>query len=169
MRKAAVAKTNIQDIIAPEGCAIIPLTKDKYAIIDSADFDLVNQFSWNANQKDSGWYASAGINRKTTGMHNLILNAKMVDHINHNGLDNRRVNLRPCTCGQNMANIRSHKDSKSKYKGVSAIKGDKWASKVTKEGKTYVLGVFYNEEDAAKAYDEKAKELFGEFAYLNFN
>ena len=95
----------------------------------------------------------------------------VVDHINHNTLDNRRKNLRLCTWAQNNQNRRpsKRKNKLSKYKGVSFYKKSKlyraliWCNK-----KQYFLGYFKDETDAAKAYDKKARELFGEFAYLNF-
>ncbi len=95
----------------------------------------------------------------------------VVDHINHNGLDNRKENLRICTVAENCRNSRpsKRKNKLSKYKGVSFDKKRKvyrvliWHNK-----KQYFLGTFKNETEAAKAYDRKARELFGEFAYLNF-
>lgn len=92
----------------------------------------------------------------------------IVDHINGNPLDNRKVNLRVVTAQQNSFNTAARKFS-SNYKGVSKRNRRKpWEVNITHDGKDYYLGTFSNEDDAAKAYDKKAKELFGEFARLNF-
>lgn len=95
---------------------------------------------------------------------------KYLDHINRNKKDNRIDNLRPALRFQNMANIRKLKKSKSSiYKGVSFNKkAKKYVSSITFNGVKIYLGAFGNEELAAKAYDEKAKLLWGEFACTNF-
>jgi HNH endonuclease/AP2 domain len=92
-----------------------------------------------------------------------------VDHINGNGLDCRRDNLRLATCSQNSANRLGWRKSSSKYKGVTFSKQRKdWQAKITVNGKTIHLGYFKNEEDAGKAYDKQALIEFGEYAKLNF-
>jgi len=94
----------------------------------------------------------------------------VVDHINGNGLDNRKANLRLATRRQNQFNRRQRCDAVlSKYKGVTfRKKTNKWLVRIGYCGRRINLGLFDNETDAAKAYDEAAKELFGEFAALNF-
>jgi hypothetical protein len=106
-------------------------------------------------------------------MHRQILDAaegKFVDHINHNGLDNRRANLRIVTKEQNNWNKRKYFGNySSRYKGVSRPKNcGKWRAKIFYKGKGIFMGYFDDEESAAKAYDAKARELFGEYAALNF-
>jgi hypothetical protein len=105
-------------------------------------------------------------------MHREILYApkdKVVDHINHNGLDNRRENLRLVTIEQNVWNTRKQRRlTASRYKGVTLHKGQ-WRSVIYRRKKQIHLGYFDTEETAAKAYDVKAKELFGEYACLNFS
>jgi len=105
-------------------------------------------------------------------MHRVIMRAPkgvMCDHRNHNGLDNRKSNLRLCTSAQNQYNKKPKKDCASKYKGVVRRKDcKKWRAKIGFKGKRIHLGYFDDEMDAAMAYDDKAIELFGEFAYLNF-
>ena len=105
-------------------------------------------------------------------MHRLILKAEkgqVCDHINHNGLDNRRKNLRLCTNSQNFGNQRKRPNKSSIYKGVCFYKRDsKWQVGIECNYKKYYLGRFDNEIEAAKVYDKKAAELFGEFAYTNF-
>lgn len=89
-----------------------------------------------------------------------------IDHINRNGLDNRRSNLRIATRSQQRANQlkRTHHTT---YKGIFAW-GNKWAARISYDNKKYHLGVFDFQEDAAKAYDEAARRLHGQFARLNF-
>jgi len=95
----------------------------------------------------------------------------VVDHINHNGLDNRKANLRPATRAQNNYNklIVKHKESSSKYKGVTWKKENKkWLAQINFKGDYIFLGYFKDERKAAKAYDEAAKKYYSEFACLNF-
>ena len=88
----------------------------------------------------------------------------VVDHINHDTLDNRRSNLRICTHKQNLANRKKHKLATSKYKGVRRInRKTPWEAEIS--GK--YIGVFKTEKEAALAYNTKAKELFDQYAYLN--
>ena len=96
------------------------------------------------------------------------LKPTMVDHINGNGLDNRKENLRFCTNGQNIAWGKKRKGA-SKFKGVSWYTNRKiWVSKLKSNGVNYFLGYFEKENDAAKAYDIAAMKYHGEFARLNF-
>jgi len=94
----------------------------------------------------------------------------LCDHINGNGLDNRAANLRPATVSQNLCNRRKTKaNTRSKYKGLEWDKTQrKWKARIQHNGRKIYLGSFSNEIDAAKAYDEKARKLFKEFACLNF-
>ena len=105
-------------------------------------------------------------------MHRLILNApqnKLVDHVDGNGLNNRKTNLRLCNYTQNAWNRRPAAGGHSKYKGVTWNNNSKgWYVRICKDYKSIYLGCFDNEIEAALAYDHKAEELFGEFAYLNF-
>lgn len=158
----------------------IPLTHGKVAIVDDEDYDLVKGHTWHARKnKDSGiFYAGTVIIKKGTRrnmlMHRLIINppsGMKVDHKNHDGLDNRRENLRVCTQSQNCANRRKRKNCSSRYKGVSFSKPKgKWqaySKQFGKEGKIIHIGYFLTEQEAAAAYNEKALEHFGEFAHLN--
>ena len=93
----------------------------------------------------------------------------VVDHIDGNGLNNRKSNLRVCTQAQNSLNSRPRRNSSSRYKGVSFYKRDKiWQAQIFYNFRTINIGRFDDEIEAALAYDRKAAELFGEFAYLNF-
>jgi hypothetical protein len=92
----------------------------------------------------------------------------VVDHINGNGLNNRRSNMRNCTRAQNSANRRPKRGAASPYKGVFPRPDGKFEASICHDGRKQYLGRFENEIEAARAYDKKAKELHGEFAYLNF-
>ena len=104
-------------------------------------------------------------------MHSQIMNAlegMVVDHIDGNGTNNRRTNLRLCTRAQNLYNSRP-RASRSQYKGVRFDKRTgKWIAEITHRGRKHYLGAFDNEIEAAQAYDRKAGELFGPYARLNF-
>lgn len=153
----------------------IPLTKGQVALIDDEDFELVSQYSWHTNTNPSGnCYARGckGKNRKQILMHRLILRVsqnQFIDHINGDGLDNRKENLRITTHTQN--NMNKHKSwGFSKYKGVYWNKKEnKWIAHLKKNSKRIFLKRFNSEIDAALAYDAKARELFGEFARPNFS
>ena len=103
-------------------------------------------------------------------MHRVVLPGfEMLDHINHDGLDNRRENLRPCTASQNHANQRKRTEhTSSKYKGVHWAKDrNKWRASICVEGRWYKLGAFNTEEEAATVYNAAAQKAFGVFAGLN--
>jgi len=159
-----------------EGAKLIPLSQDKFAIVDAEDYEWLSNYKWCASRKKRVFYARRNERRtrRQIIMHRFILNAPkglFVDHINHNGLDNRRSNLRLCTRTENNRNRRPNvqPNQSSKYKGVSFDKKrNLFRAFIYRNKKQYYLGSFKNETDAAKAYDKKAKELFGEFAYLNF-
>jgi hypothetical protein len=96
------------------------------------------------------------------------MGCKWIDHKNHNGLDNRKTNLRKITHQQNMMNRRPSKNSTSKYKGVSLFKRDKkWIAHICFNRILRYIGIFATEIEAAKAYNIFAKKYFGEYAYLN--
>lgn len=163
-----LAKTNRDwDFEQPEDYKLIPLTQGKYAKVDNEDFDRLKDINW--------YYTSKGyVFNNTFGlMHRLVMNAPddmEVDHIEQEyKSDNRKSNLRLATRSQNSANARPVKGSVSEYKGVYwyAPTG-KWKAQIKKNKKVYALGYFDTEEEAGRAYDAKALELFGDFAYLNF-
>ena len=147
----------------------IPLTQGKYAIVDNADFSLLNQFKWCLLHT----YAARTKYKpkKTVLLHRVILNNPVgmeIDHINGDGLDNRRKNLRIVSHQQNLFNRRSNKNSSSVYRGVSWSKSNnKWHAFIQKNGVLFHLGHYSSEREAAMVYNKKAKELFGEFARLN--
>ena len=150
--------------------ALVTLSNGWTATIDAEDADLVRQYrwgglgrSWKARRK----YAATPIGSNLVGMHRLILDAPegmTVDHIDQNGLNNRRSNLRLATIAQNMANSGPKKDNRLGLKGVSQ-KRRRFMANITHEGKTTYLGLFVNKEDAAEAYRKAAIAIHGEFAY----
>lgn len=145
---------------------------NKIALVDDQDYEMLSCHSWSLQ---SCGYASIGKrigDKRTTYMHRMIfgdaVNGKIVDHINHNTLDNRRENLRIVTKQQNHMNMYGHKNSVSKYKGVWFCKQTgKWGAELTYYYKKIWLGRYAKEVEAAKAYNEAAKKYFGEYALLN--
>jgi len=151
---------------------IIPLTQGKFAIVDAEDYNWLSRHKWCAAKSRDTFYAHRGSKGRLISMHRAIMRAPkglICDHRNHNGLDNRKSNLRLCTNAQNQYNKSPKKDCSSRYKGVILRKDCKrWRAKIGLKRKRIHLGEFADEIKAALAYDDKATELFGEFAYLNF-
>ncbi len=157
---------------------IIPLTRGYNATVDAEDFERVNQWNWQAipSKKTSNVYAARtetlqDSSRVLVLMHRFILKCvEDVDHRDGNTLNNRRYNLRPCNDTQNAGNQKKSKNNKSGYKGVSWHKpSGKWIVHIYFMNKQIHLGLFTSAIEAAKSYDRKAIELFGEFARLNFS
>lgn len=156
----------------------IPLTQGKIAIVDAADYEWLNQWKWCAWKVKTHhtYYAirTQRINGKNTTirMHRLILDAKggeQADHIDGNGLNNSRDNLRIATPLQNTHNSRRPINNTSGYKGVYWHKRTgKWMARININNKRKHLGLFTSPEEAAKAYDTAALELHGAFARTNF-
>jgi hypothetical protein len=136
-----------------------------FATIDEADGSTVLAHRW----RNNGGYAITTIAGKTVYMHQLIMpSAGQIDHKNGYGLDNTRLNLRQSNQAQNMANRRKLKPKSSRFKGVSwNKKHGKWQAHIMRSKRSFNLGEFTDEIEAAKAYDVAAKEHFGEFARLN--
>ena len=168
----------------PAGCSLIPLTQGKVALVDDEDFEWLSKFKWYAAKARNTYYAKRKVpsdkkgKQKTIFMHRAILrrhyglfltDKQETDHRDWNGLNNRKANLRICTTAENLQNQRPQYRSKSKYKGISRPKDmKKWRACIQINGKQIHLGYFDDEIEAAKIYDHKAKELFGEFAHTNF-
>lgn len=153
----------------------IPLTQGKVAIVDDADFEELSKYKWCAAKCRHTVYALHRLGQHGYGMlmHRLILDAspdKHVDHKDGDGLNNRRENIRLCSARQN-SQARKIKTvgTTSRFRGVSWDKTNLlWKSEIKSRGKNYFLGRFAKEKDAARAYDKKARELFGEYAAPNF-
>lgn len=167
------------------------MTQGKVAIVDDADYDLVAGHSWHAfRARSSGggdrWYAACngvkhGRGNSTVFMHRVIMGVVHggpgVDHVSGDGLDNRRSNLRFATQSQNVMNRGMLPNNTTGYKGIwwekpyrvnGKIRKGKWRAAIFCEGVRHRLGRFKTAEEAARAYDRKALELFGEYARLNF-
>jgi len=149
----------------------IPLTQGKVAIVDKEDYEELSRYKWHASSRVESCYAYRRKGKRSLSMHREIMGepkGMVVDHIDGNGLNNRRRNLRVCTSSQNHQNRRRTR-GRSRYKGVCWEKRrNKWRAEIMLEGRHIDIGCFADEVEAARAYDKKAKELFGEFAYLNF-
>lgn len=157
---------------------LIPLTQGQFAIVDAADYDwLMDGPKWYATRDRNTFYARrndyAGVGKqRPLMMHRLLTGVgcgMIVDHINHDGLDNRRANLRICTHSDNQRNVRSHRDAGSKYLGVHWNKNaGKWQVRIVADGRRKGLGYFTCEIEAALAYDSAARLHYGAFANPNF-
>lgn len=156
----------------------ITLTQGKFAIVDDEDFERINRWKWQAVKDHKGWYARRSIQtdhgRSSINMHREILKLSkedpQVDHRDNNGLDNRKKNLRMATDSQSCMNRGGW--SKVGFKGVHRIDTSKnrvrpWQARIQVDGKPLHVGVYSTAKEAAKAYNAKALELFGEFARLN--
>lgn len=154
------------------GAVEIALTKGKSTIVDAQDYDLVMAAgTWSAQINPKTIYAYRYGDRKVY-LHRFLMAAPMgiqVDHINGNGLDNRRANLRLASASQNQANVTPPANNTSGFKGVWRPKGRRlWVATIYQDRRKLTLGSFEDPADAARAYDAAARELFGEFARLNF-
>jgi|SRR6478735_6686892 len=147
----------------------ITLTAGKVALIDECDLPVVQQYSWYYLWTRNKEYAATKLNGKTTYMHRLILEGDEIDHIDGNGLNNQRSNLRSATHQQNLANQKLSAASTTGFKGVTKDKRlkAKWMAQTKYNGQRVYIGKFNSPEEAACAYDEKMVELHGEFAKTN--
>jgi len=150
--------------------------KGDIAVVDDEDYEKLSKYKWNIfrSSKHRPTYAirrwdENGI-RKSQYMHAMITGFDLTDHINHNGLDNRKSNLRFSTHSQNHANVPKQRGNySSKYKGLTWIKTrNKWQVQIKVQGVRKYSGYFSDEIDAARMYDYLALKYFGEFAYTNF-
>jgi hypothetical protein len=165
----------------------ISLTRELFALVDDADFDWISQWKWYAAKNHNTWYAERSQRTRAADgsfvfvhflMHRVILGVASgvkVDHEDRYGLNNQRGNLRPATTSQNAMNRVRRRGGSSRFKGVTwRPRQRQWEAAIrcgsVGEGgsERRYLGLFRNEEDAARAYDTAAAASFGEFARLNF-
>jgi hypothetical protein len=149
----------------------IPLTQGKIALVDDEDYELVSRYKWCASRQRNTWYAESRIDGKIVYMHKIVMGhdpeGRQVDHRDGCGLMNVRRNLRFATRHQQRMNQGPRSDNTSGYKGVGRTRG-RWRAYSQFAGVDISLGVFDTPEDAARSYDAKARELFGDFARTNF-
>jgi len=167
-------KKQIRGYITRGDSVAIPLNNGEFAIIDKADMEIVNKYHWFSYNAKCTFYANTHeiVNgkRSVLSMHCLLMgkpDGKMVDHIDGNGLNNRRSNLRYVTNGQNKMNSRPARNGKVGFKGVFKVWTGKYTSQICVNGQQIHLGTFIDSVDAAKAYDKAAIEYHGEFALTN--
>lgn len=168
---------NLKSVQIPlplDGATIeIPLTKGYVAIVDAIDADLL-EFKWHVRIDSGRPYAVRNTNQVTFCIHRIVVerivghpltSKDFVDHADNNPLNNRRVNLRLATVSQNAQNRKKPTNGTSEYKGVTWHKRcAKWQAAIKKDGKNYYLGLYADPYEAHLAYQEAAKEFFGEFA-----
>lgn len=160
---------------------LIELTRGEYAIVDNRDYERLNQFFWRACRDERGNIKNVQRQvmfegkKKAVLMHHEIIGHPLpgleVDHKNRNPLDNRRRNLRFCTSQLNKANSKKRSTNTSGFKGVSfAKKGvtKPWIVRIQVGARIISGGCFATREDAARRYDQLARQFHGSFAYQNF-
>jgi hypothetical protein len=153
----------------------IQLTQGKVAIVDAEDYGLLSKFKWHAHERGRTWYARRAASNKTIFMHRAILEyhsydltSGEVDHINGDGLDNRKSNLQVISHAENIRKSRVQINNKSGFRGVSWHKGDRrWQVVIEVDNIKKYIGSFRTKIAAALAYDQAAKKYFGKFANLN--
>jgi hypothetical protein len=149
----------------------ISLTQGKVALVDDEDFERLSAFRWHVHDANGKIYARRTCllseSHRHEYMHHAVLGFGVrTDHRDGDGLNNTRLNLRPCTQSQNMAN--SPPREGRRFKGIEHLSSGRFRAVIAKDGKRTRLGIFDSEEEAARAYDQRARETFGEFARLNF-
>lgn len=156
----------------------IRLTQNKVAIVDDDDFELLNKWKWFASEGGNTAYAKRRMwftdgRKRIIGMHRLLMGIhfgieKQIDHINGDGLDNRRCNLRIASKAENVRNKGKLRNNTSGYKGVAwHDRAQKWQAGIKKNNKRIYLGLFHSKRLAALAYNEAALKHHGKFARLN--
>lgn len=137
-------------------------------LVDDEDYPKVERYRWRAVRDHNTFYAYARVNGRHTSMHQLLMNGggRMIDHIDRNGLNNQRNNLRFTTNSANQANGRPRKNSVG-FRGVSRV-NQKFRAQIKVDGKTINLGRYGTPEAAAMAYDAAVRVFHGDHATVNF-
>lgn len=135
----------------------IELTRGKVAIVDNEDFDELRRHKWSALKTGRTWYAVRQSPAGFLYMHGVVAgtpSGSKTDHVDGDGLNNQRANLRVCTSAQNSCNqTRKRADCSSRYRGVTRRPDGKWMAQIKGDGVYAYLGLFESEHDAAGAYD----------------
>lgn len=165
VNKVRRSNEKLKMLVQPEDYKLIPTTKGEFAKVDNEYFELLSKYNW-TSRNGYAFNTTLGL------MHRFIVKApkgELVDHKDGDPLNNRRENLRIATSAENSYNKSPSKSGTSKYLGVSwDNERGKWISQIGQYRVNYFIGRFDTEEKAARAYDKKARELFGDFANLNF-
>lgn len=150
--------------------SVIPLTNGGVAICSEADFPQLSKYSWFHVRDGNQVYAARdSLHGRIARMHTDVFGGNGPDHVNGDGLDNRRENLRAATAAQNQMNRGKFAAAHSRYKGVTWHKRDRrWVARIKLGANRMILGNFISELEAAEAYDRAAITHFGEFARINF-
>lgn len=149
----------------------IALTQGRFALVDDADYKSLAGYRWYAVRHESRWYAA----RRNGSASKLYMHRAIypefaaIDHIDGDGLNNQRSNLRPASRQQNARNAKKHAAATSAFKGVYLHKSGKWYAQLKVRDESKWLGAFVSEAEAARAYDRAARQFFGEFAQCNFS
>lgn len=161
--------TNSLHVACDKQHTTLRLTRGCFALLDVEDYDHVCRSKWYAHWTGFCYYAARAVNGKFVYLHRFLMGALPGEHIDHrdrDGLNCCRMNLRRATPHQNNCNRGKGRNASSQFKGVDK-RAAGWRARI-RAGKQISLGTFATEEEAARAYDAKAVELFGEFARLNF-
>jgi hypothetical protein len=157
----------------------LPLSRGLTAQVDDEDFEALNKYKWSALKGWRTFYAVRRITLPDGKQHLLLMHREIlketppypiaeIDHIDGNGLNNVKTNLRPCSRSENQKNKRKKRNASSQYKGVirDKVRG-KWRAEIKIDGKRVYLGRFEYEADAARAYNFAAQKHHGQFARLS--
>lgn len=145
-----------------------PKYPNEFTLVDDEDFEFLNQWKWHKNNEN--YVSRLTKDGETVRLHRVVMNTPKdmeCDHIDRNGLNNQKSNLRNCTHAENMRNSNRSKSNTSGYRGVF-VSGKYWMAKIIVMGRQIYLGSFRDIEDAARAYDVAALKYHKEFAILNF-
>lgn len=155
----------------------IQLSQGLVAKVDDEDHERLSQYKWCVAKRAIVWYACRNVRLEDRRkaqilMHRDILTPPrgfVIDHIDHDGLNNQRSNLRVVTQGENLMNARKRRGTSSRFKGVYWDKREqRWVASITVDGKCHWIGQYTDEERAARAYDVFARGLVGHVAWANF-
>ena len=154
-------------------CWRVELSQGLFALVDETDLEKVVKLNWHALADEHTHYAIAHVRTggryvRSWKMHRYLLEIDspklIIDHVNGNGLDNRRCGLRTCTNAENLRNRRVSSNSRSRLKGAYwCEQGQRWRSSVLEDGKQKHLGYFDTPEEAHAAYCAEAQKLHGDF------
>ena len=159
---------HIERTLAEDGKSCLCIVVGGHQILfDEVDLDVVRPYRWTVGTHG---YATSGAGKEQLLLHRLLMapfEKTCVDHINHNKLDNRRLNLRVCSSTYNAFNKSAQSNNQCGYRGVCQLKNGRWNVQINKDHKAISLGSYSTPEEAANAYDSAAAILAGEFAWRN--